>query len=113
MPSICKLIVDLKAQLNESLLIAGEYHQEGKGGLAVCREISDAREKALKTLFHDAIDSSDPNSLPLSLVLHGGSGRRDNSPFSDVDLMFLYSQRQASKPALSSIIWSEPSSMSG
>jgi [protein-PII] uridylyltransferase len=97
MPSICKLIVDLKAQLNESLLIAGKHHQEGKGGLAVCREISDARDNAINAIFHDAIDSSDPNSLPLALVLHGGSGRRDNSPFSDVDLMFLYSSRQAAE----------------
>ena len=66
-------------------------HDEGVSGLILIREMSDLLDQVLLDLFEDAIQSISPDlESRVSMVLHGGNGRREVAPFSDVDLMVLY-----------------------
>ncbi len=69
-------------------------HQSGGSGMEVCAAISDLRDEVLLGLFEASLASLGPEepaglSRQVSLVAHGGFGRRDVAPHSDVDLMIL------------------------
>ena len=66
-------------------------HNAGESGLVIIREMSDLLDQILLDLYQDAVNSISPElESRVSLVLHGGNGRREVSPFSDVDLMVLF-----------------------
>jgi len=69
-------------------------HQAGGSGVEVCAAISDLRDEVLLVLCEAALASLGPAeavrlSRQVTLVAHGGFGRRDVAPHSDVDLMIL------------------------
>ncbi len=65
-------------------------HDRGSPGIQVCAHQTDLYDTVLLDLYEAALAEfgAETESL-LTLVPHGGYGRRDVAPFSDVDLMIL------------------------
>lgn len=68
-----------------------ERHRAGASGVEITRSLSDAMDSLLRTLYAAVVkipDSFIPQ--PSGLMALGGYGRRELSPASDVDLLFLH-----------------------
>jgi len=66
-------------------------HKGGEAGIQVSRSLTDLVDTVVLELFEAALtDVGDDFDSIAALVAHGGYGRRDIAPFSDVDLMLLY-----------------------
>ncbi len=68
-----------------------KQHQRGSPGLQVCAALTDLVDHVLLDLLETSIEElGDPSvESQIALVAHGGYGRRDVAPYSDVDLMLL------------------------
>jgi len=78
------------AQENELL---ERYHRQGQGGLRVARCRSVAMDVLLETLVARAQTVGGTKlGDDVCLIALGGYGREEMCPFSDVDIMFLYSE---------------------
>ncbi len=64
-------------------------HGRGATGSEVVRRLADLADTILLSLFEDACAKELPKGV--CLVALGGYGRRELAPYSDIDLMFLYS----------------------
>ncbi|MEZ6093489.1 MAG: HD domain-containing protein [Pirellulaceae bacterium] len=71
--------------------VVRQSHDEGSLGKRTVHALSDLLDEVLRFLHGRVCErvGHDINSQ-VSLVLHGGCGRREFAPFSDVDLMMLY-----------------------
>jgi len=69
-------------------------HQSGAPGIQVSLSLTDLIDDVVLDVFQTALAEADDGDLEslVALVAHGGYGRRDVAPFSDVDLMLLYAQ---------------------
>lgn len=70
-------------------------HEAGSPGIQVCTRLTDLYDSVVLDLFASAladIHDTDPRGVQseVALVPHGGFGRRDVAPYSDVDLMLLH-----------------------
>jgi [protein-PII] uridylyltransferase len=90
----------------ESLLAARErlltgrqeiraQHEAGSPGIQVSTHLTELLDTVLLDLYEAALadlwpDGSEEFRSQIALVAHGGYGRRDVAPFSDVDLMILH-----------------------
>jgi [protein-PII] uridylyltransferase len=74
------------------------WHNAGAGGREVARQRSDLVDILFKELFEGIIRSVAPKGLsePLVVTALGGYGRRELTPFSDVDIMFVIPKSQPS-----------------
>jgi [protein-PII] uridylyltransferase len=77
-----------------------QQHDAGSPGIQVCARLTDMLDHVVLGLYQSAIEdlSATEKSLlsnEVALVAHGGYGRRDVAPYSDVDLMLLCSTRAA------------------
>ena len=76
-------------------------HEAGATGLAIAHERAEIIDALLLRLFDYALVSYERNQGPLpapvALVALGGYGRRELSPWSDIDVMFLFPTK--TKPA--------------
>ncbi len=94
-----------KRRLAEGFRWLKEQHGAGSGGVDLCAAVSDLRDAVLLELFEARIESLGASEAALvrdriALVVHGGHGRREVSPFSDVDLMVLRPRRDATIDAV-------------
>ncbi len=95
MPSIRANVVQAKARLAQGFEDFKRLHRQGCSGVEVCAKIAELRDAVLLDLIHDALEDlneAGPSGLlsHIALAAHGGYGRREVAPFSDVDLMLLY-----------------------
>src|ERR1051325_2013120 len=67
-------------------------HRPGTGGAEIVRALTALTDDILVDLFREAVDGT--ASEGFCLVALGGYGRRELSPYSDIDLMFLYAPSQ-------------------
>ncbi len=84
-------VLNARERWNDGRQIMRRVHEDGAPGRQVVYAMSDLLDHVLLDLFRAAIDDF-PAGLEqkISIVLHGGCGRREVAPYSDVDLMLLY-----------------------
>lgn len=88
-------ILAAKDRMAEGYRQIQRRHVEGAAGVEVSAALTDLRDDVLLALYRDALEEvnhgrSAELAEHLALVAHGGYGRRDVAPFSDVDLMILH-----------------------
>ena len=84
-------VLNARARWCDGREIMRRVHEEGAPGRQVVHSMSDLLDRVLIDLFRKAVgDFPDGIDQQVSIVLHGGCGRREVAPFSDVDLMLLY-----------------------
>ncbi|MCR9293491.1 MAG: [protein-PII] uridylyltransferase [bacterium] len=103
-------VIQSRERLLEGKLKLKAQHDSGSPGLQVCARLADLVDSVVMELAEaasasvgisgwEAGNSSDRGSedtVPrLALVAHGGYGRRDVAPYSDVDLMLLHAPAAA------------------
>ncbi|MFT7640588.1 MAG: [protein-PII] uridylyltransferase [Pirellulaceae bacterium] len=71
-------------------------HDAGSPGIQVCTRMADLNDTLILEIYENAIKELGQRGKELegniALVPHGGFGRRDVAPYSDVDLMLLHKQ---------------------
>ena len=100
MMAASSLISELRGSLNdESSRIQREFESSGDGRAAVA-ERTRLAEDILFRLWHDIISSDDAKPANFALVATGGFGRGWLFPYSDIDLLFLFGDRDAEQAIL-------------
>lgn len=88
-PGIPEFVLQARQRWSEGRALLRSQHDTGNPGKRTVQAFSDLLDLLLLNL-HREITSDSSLDQRLALVLHGGSGRREFVPFSDVDLMVLY-----------------------
>jgi len=70
-----------------------EYHRQGAGGKEVAGCYSLLVDKVIEKSYLLILPAAATDTINLSLVAIGGYGRSELSPYSDVDLLFLYDKK--------------------
>lgn len=88
------LVVELKRRLAEGRERIRQRHEKGSPGIQVCRAMTELYDSIVLELYRSALDDlgeAGPDGLAkvCAVVAHGGTGRQDLAPYSDVDLMLL------------------------
>lgn len=88
-------ILDARKQLAEDREKLHQQHTSGTRGIQVGARLSDVFDARILEIYENALfelGEEGPGGLlgETALVPHGGYGRRDVAPFSDVDLLLLY-----------------------
>ncbi len=88
-----------REQLREGRARIRSLHDRGLDGVQVCAKLTSLVDSVVQQLFDvilAELDEEVTGSLrsQIALVAHGGYGRRQSAPFSDVDLMILYQGRE-------------------
>ena len=78
-------------------------HQSGSPGIQVCTQLTELLDTVVLEIFENALSQYGENegsvSSRIALVPHGGYGRREMAPYSDIDLMLLHTQGSLSMVA--------------
>ena len=97
-PHFRPAIIESRKKLVEGRAKLRAQHDRGSPGVQVCARLTDLLDTVLLDLYHDALSLEKGRIEPLiTLVPHGGYGRRDVAPYSDVDLMLLHERGTAAK----------------
>jgi len=111
MPLLPDYVLDARRRLAEGCAALESQHDAGWPGAAVCALLAELRDTVVRQLFAAALDELAPAAddvlrTQTSLVAHGGYGRRDVAPHSDVDLMILHAGRAGDRvAALAGRLW--------
>jgi [protein-PII] uridylyltransferase len=89
------LILELRESLVEGRRKIRASHDAGTPGAQICHALTDLADHAVQAVFRKTVEDLDPQgkiglAQSVALVPHGGYGRRDMAPHSDVDLMILH-----------------------
>lgn len=101
-PNLRSSVLEAKQRLGEGREKLCQRHAEGSPSIQVCNAITDLIDQIVVDLYQTALvdleeESEDGLAGHVALVAHGGYGRRDMAPFSDVDLMILHSPAVAGR----------------
>ena len=85
------IVLRSREVLREGREKAFDQHRSGTPGMQVSTLLADLYDDVVLDIWHEAIreHATDERLSGLSLVAHGGFGRRDLAPYSDADLMLL------------------------
>lgn len=99
--SLPTAVIQARERLREGRLKLRAQHDSGSSGLHVCVRLTDLVDSVVLELFESAMVEAELESLRshFALVGHGGYGRRDVAPFSDVDLMLLHTKESTEQAA--------------
>ena len=105
MPSpsrIRPVIITAREQLAEGRKKLRQQHERGSPGIQVCAHLTDLIDTIVLDLYESALadlghSEHEDLASEVALVPHGGYGRRDLAPYSDVDLMLLHSAHSAER----------------
>jgi [protein-PII] uridylyltransferase len=91
-------VLAVREQLAEGRQRLREQHDRGLDGVHVCAKFTSQVDAAILRLYEGALEGlseAEATSLRenVTLVAHGGYGRRQQAPYSDVDLMVLHQGR--------------------
>ncbi|MDZ4782524.1 MAG: HD domain-containing protein, partial [Planctomycetia bacterium] len=89
------LILELRETLVEGRRKIRESHERDTPGAQVCHALTDLVDRVVERVYQQTLADLDPDgklklAAAATLVPHGGYGRRDMAPHSDVDLMILH-----------------------
>lgn len=84
-------VLEAREKLNDGRQRLRSLHDAGESGLEINARLTELIDRVVLDLYEAALRDLDDARLPslLALVPHGGYGRCDIAPFSDVDLMLL------------------------
>ncbi len=87
-----------REQLAEGRRRIHEQHDAGSPGIQVCAALTELLDEVVLEVYNAALaelapEEDHPLRTDVALVAHGGYGRRDVAPYSDVDLMILHSRQ--------------------
>jgi [protein-PII] uridylyltransferase len=93
-PGLRPHLREAKRLLAEGRQELHQRHREGSPGVQVCAGLADLFDRLILELYEVALEDLGQTSdqgwaSRVALVPHGGYGRRDVAPYSDVDLMLL------------------------
>lgn len=93
-PMIDPVVIRARQRLKEGREKIRQRHDEGGSGPDICSSITDLVDTLILDIWGGAISGNNrgPLAKQVALVAHGGYGRRDLAPFSDVDLMLITSR---------------------
>lgn len=103
-PRLRSNVLAAKQRLAEGREKLKVRHQKGTPGIQVCRALTELFDSLVVDLYRAALvdlGESGPDGLEtqMALVPHGGYGRGDVAPYSDVDLMILHAPAAAARVA--------------
>ncbi|HEX5444102.1 MAG TPA: HD domain-containing protein, partial [Pirellulales bacterium] len=102
-PGVRAEVREARRRLAEGRETLRQRHAAGAAGLEIGAGLSDLFDAIILDLFEQALDDLGDRAEGLrghvALAPHGGYGRRDVSPFSDVDLMLLHDGAPAARLA--------------
>ncbi len=85
-------VVEAKKRIKNGLLTLRAQHDSGASGWVVCRSMAELIDSVIRELYQEVSQNlvAAQSGPQWAMVAHGGYGRRDVSPYSDVDLMLLH-----------------------
>ncbi|MCA9190939.1 MAG: HD domain-containing protein [Planctomycetales bacterium] len=88
------VVIQARQKLQEGRQKLRAQHDSGSPGLQVCFRFTDLIDSIILDLYQSAAQQVGADELEgqFALVAHGGYGRKDLAPFSDVDLMLLHTR---------------------
>lgn len=94
-PGLRPSVLDAKRKLADGRERIRQRHAQGSPGIQVGRAVTELLDGVVLDLYRSALDDlneAGPNGLEAvcTVIAHGGSGRQDLAPYSDVDLMLLH-----------------------
>ena len=94
-PSFSDAVLRCRERLKQGRERCKRQHDEGSRGIQVSTRVSDLYDELVLAVWNGACQQFFDGETPsgISLVAHGGFGRRDLAPFSDADLMLLATGR--------------------
>lgn len=94
--SLPKVVLDARQKLNEGRVKLRAQHDSGSPAIQVCARLTELVDGIVSGIYDHCIEELNLADITdeIALVPHGGYGRCDLSPFSDLDLMLLHQPAQ-------------------